>query len=132
MNIIKNTENLLASIRDGISRLVNGKQVIGSQTVDVLSASTASLTVPAGATEAMIVAEKVGASTDPYTPVVRWSMTSTAPVTGAISTSTHGMPLFTISQPLIIKGGDSLSAFKAIAVAVTTTGNLMLKVIYYK
>jgi hypothetical protein len=42
------------------------------------------------------------------------------------------MPLFTISQPLIIKGGDALSAFRAIAVASTTTGNLMLKVIYYR
>ena len=132
MIIGKNIETLLSALRDAFNRLVNGKQVVGSQTVDVLSASVASLTVPAGATEAIMSIEKVGAVADGYTPLARWSVNSTAPVTGAISTTTHGMPILSIQPPLVIKGADALAAFKVIAVASTTTGNLMLKVTYFK
>lgn len=128
----KNLETIFAAVRDAINRLVNGKQVVGYQTIDVISASVATLTVPAGATEAIMTAEKTGNVNDLHTPVIRWSINSTAPATGAISTTTHGMTMFTTQPPLVIKGSDALSAFKAIAVATTTTGNLMLKVTYLK
>ena len=130
----KNLETILSAVRDGISRLVNGKQCVGSQTVDILSASVATLTVPAGANEAWITVEKpTYAVTDSYfTPLLRWSVNSTAPVTGAATTSTHGMVMAAGSPVLILKGADAILAFKAIAIAATTTGNLMLKVTYFK
>lgn len=139
MNIIKNTENLLASIRDGISRLVNGKQVVGYQVIDLLSASVSSLTVPAGATEALIMVERASpAAADSYSIAIRFSVTDTVPETGAYIYSAgppvnpiDGMPWLSMN-PLVIKGADALKAFKVIAAATTTSGQMGLKVIYYR
>lgn len=133
MIIGKNIETLLSAVRDSFNRFVNGKQVVGYQSVDIISASTSSLTVPAGATEAMITVDKTAAAADAYTPLIRWSVNSTAPVNGAVSTSAHGMTMMSIHPPLIIKGGDALTSFKAIAYATgVTTNTLILKVTYYK
>lgn len=133
MIIGKNIETLLSAVRDSFNRFVNGKQVVGSQTVDILSASVATLTVPAGATEAMMTIEKTGlVAADANLPVARWSVTSVAPVTGASSASTHGMTISPAQNPLIIRGSEALTNFKIIAIGATTTGNLMLKVTYFK
>lgn len=133
MIIGKNVETLLGNLRDAFNRLVNGKQVVGSQTVDVISASTIALTVPSGATEAVITIDKTAAATDAYTPLIRWSVSSVAPVNGAVATTTHGMTMMSIHPPLVIKGTESLTSFRAIAYAAgVTTGTLLLKVTYYK
>jgi len=137
MIIGKNVETLLSALRDAFNRLVNGKQVVGSQTVDIISASTSKLTVPAGATEAVITLDKTAAAADAYTPLIRWSVNSVAPVSGPVSltpgSETHGMTLMSIHGPLVLKGAESLTSFRAIAYAAgVTTGTLLLKVTYYK
>ena len=133
MIIGKNVETLLSTLRDSFNRLVNGKQVVGSETVDIISASTSKLTVPVGATEAVITLDKTAAAADAYTPLIRWAVNSVAPVSGAVSTSAHGMTLMSIHGPLVLKGAESLTSFRAIAYAGSvTTGTLLLKVTYYK
>lgn len=133
MIIGKNVETLLSTLRDSFNRLVNGKQVVGSETVDIISASTSKLTVPVGATEAVITLDKTAAAADAYTPLIRWAVNSVAPVNGAVSTSAHGMTLMSIHGPLVLKGAESLTSFRAIAYAGSvTTGTLLLKVTYYK
>lgn len=139
MIIGKNLETLFSAVRDAINRLVNGKQAIGSQTIDMVSTNVYSLTVPTGATEVLIMFEKATAvSSDPYTAVVRWSVTSTAPEAGAYTYSagppvnpTDGMPWASMT-PLILKGADSLNNFKCVAVSSPTIGTLGMKVIYFK
>jgi hypothetical protein len=140
MIIGKNVETLLSALRDAFNRLVNGKQVVGSQTIDVRDNAVSTLTVPAGATEAVMVLERATASAaDPYTQAVRWSVTDVVPVTGTYAgliigppdTTKHGMP-WNVLVPMTIKGSDALRAFKVVAVAVTGAGTLALKVTYYK
>jgi len=129
MIIGKNFETILSAVRDGISRLVNGKQVIGYQAIALSTSTASTLTVPSGATEAWVQVE--GASPNATVTSARYTLDGTTPVTGVTgSTSEAGMPLYNAAgQPVVIKGGSNLSAFKAI---MATGTNQILKVTYWR
>lgn len=129
MIIGKNVETLLSTLRDSFNRLVNGKQVVGYQAIALSTSTVSTLTVPSGATEAWIQVE--GASPSATITSARYTVDGTTPVTGVTgATSEAGMPLYNSSgQPLVLKGGGTLSSFKAI---MATGSNQILKVTYYK
>lgn len=132
MIIGKNIETLLSALRDSFNRFVNGKQVIGSQTID-LTQSIKSLTVPTGATEALIMIESSssGAAGTSTTVVARWSVSDTAPQSSAYSGTQEGMPV-AVMVPFTIKGSDALRAFRIITINNVGPGAFGLKVIYFK
>jgi len=125
MNIIKNTENLLASIRDGISRLVNGKQVVGYQSITITIAAVSVLTVPAGATEALINTDSTASAGT--LAAARWTINGTTPVAGVTGTE-EGMPIFD-GIAITLKGADALKSFKIINAFTTVRA---VKVTYFK
>lgn len=129
MIIGKNLETLLSALRDAFNRFVNGKQAIGYQAIALSTGTVSTLTVPAGATEAWIQVE--GAAPSATVTSARYTVDGTTPVTGVTGTTGEaGMPLYNSSgQPVIIKGGSNLSAFRAI---MATGTNQILKVTYYR
>lgn len=129
MIIGKTIETLLGNLRDSFNRLVNGKQVVGSETIDVFGQIVRSLTVPPGATEAIMRIEIGGTAT--LSTVARWSISSTAPVPSNSSVLLAGMPIMAM-ETITIKGEDALKAFRIVSRDNVTTGAFGLKVIYFK
>ena len=128
MNIIKNTENLLASIRDGISRLVYGKQFISQEILNLATTSTVvSLNVPVGATEARIVCDC--ANTQALTTGYRYTLDGVTPTLGTYATSTTKGTFVPNLVVLIIQGNDNLKNFRALNADGIVRG---LSVTYYK
>jgi hypothetical protein len=129
MIIGKNLETLFSAVRDGINRLVNGKQVVGYQAIALSTSVVSTLTVPAGATEAWIQVE--GATPSATVTSARYTLNGTTPVTGVTGTTAEaGMPLYNAAgQPVVIKGGSNLAGFQAI---MATGAGQILKVTYWK
>jgi hypothetical protein len=129
MIIGKNLEMILSAVREGIYRLVNGKQVIGIQTVySVVDSTFSTLTVPTGTTEAWITVEHPN---NPQTGVARYTIDGTNPVGGAISTSTTiGHVMFFNGIPLVIKNGDAVRNFKI--TRIPTTGQTNITITYFR
>jgi len=138
MSTFKSAENLLTLIRDGINRLVNGKQFLSQTSFQPTALPTFIPSIPTGATEAWIYVEaNFVTTTDPTTPFracVRYSIdASTTPGPG-ISGSELGLPLWAGPTPVILKGNDVIKSFKAVRadVSVVFFNNPTLKVIFYR
>lgn len=128
MIIGKNLETIFSAVRDAINRLVNGKQVIGYQTLfNVVDTTVSTLTVPAGATEAWITVEHFNS---PNTAIVRYTVDGTAPSGGTISNSSIGMLMFFNGIPLVLKGPDAIKNFKAVRIPIT--GQTNISITYFK
>lgn len=127
----KQIDSILSAIRDLFSRWVNGKQCIGSQTIDITN-TLKSLTVPAGATEALIMVEPnaTGSAGTSTTPVARWSISDIAPQGVTYNGTQEGMPVVPMA-PFTIRGAEALRAFRIISIN-NVTGAFGLKVIYFK
>lgn len=125
MIIGKNIETLLSALRDAFNRLVNGKQVVGYQSITITSGGPYSLTVPSGATEAIINTDSTTSAG--LLAAARWTVDGTIPATGTAGTEA-GMPMFD-GVAITLKGTDALKAFRVI----NTSGNVRaLKVTYFK
>lgn len=133
MIIGKNIETLLSALRDAFNRLVNGKQVVGYQSLDISGGTVKTLTVPSGATEAIITLDsKQNITLSAAVMGARYTLHGIDPVcNNATVANNTGNPIFEY-QTINVKGEDALTGFKVICTTEGGTNKVALKVIYYK
>lgn len=134
MIIGKNIETLLSALRDAFNRLVNGKQVVGYEAIDLSGAVVKTLTVPAGATEAIISLESSQASVISTSAKIggRYTLDGTTPQDGGAGPAVNaGMPIAEY-ETIVVKGAGALTAFKIFPTAVAQANKAALKVTYFK
>lgn len=119
------TEQILKDIRTFISIGVTGRTCIGSEVITLSNASVSTLNIPAGAVTAEITLESAAAT--PLSTGARYSLSTTAPATGATPT-VSGIPIGD-GDTVEIVGGSNLMAFKVINVNTDTRA---LKIQYFK
>lgn len=128
--MFKSVETLLTTLRDSFNKLVYGKQFIGYETITLTLGTVKKLTVPTGATEAILQVEASSGSTT--LPSARFTLHGIDPVAGQTGAATEiGIPTYSCTGgDFVIRGYDNLLAFKIIS--AYATGTQSLKVLYYK
>ena len=138
MSTFKSAENLLTLIRDGINRLVNGKQFISHTSHSLTGVVTfiPADKIPTGATEAWVYVEaNFAATTDtaiPFKACVRYSIDSAITPLAGIDGTGAGMPHWAGPTPLILRGNDVIRNFRAVRTDGTVFSNVTLKIIFYR
>ena len=136
MIIGKNLETIFSAVRDGINRLVYGKQFLSYAQYSLSGAASYLPSIPTGVTEAWIYVEVTWPGTPdvltPFKTCIRYSLDNSSPVTGAID-SLNGVPMsIATNNPLILKGNDTIKSFRAVRADSTTFSTATLKILYFK